>query len=437
MRTWLIPSKTHATALCPRAVVVALAALVFCGWGTAANATPQTSYVIALADFGSPPSGKIPIIFNDHTVYTKPDILKQQRVLAALVKGSRIYVPLRSMLEEMGATVSTTDGGKTVTASKSGASVSVTLGKNEVVINGEKRPLDVPPVMYRGIVLVPVRVISEALGAYVEWLPARHIVVIRYIPAVEAPHPVPTPMATPAPPISSPTPTAPPEEKTYQGFIQAAGASSRTYNEFASGQRCCRSYLASTAYAFKNSPFAIKGDYRRDEYVTAENVIDSFGNHYTNFNTIDGGSAFTPVFLARQTTWDARLEYQVAAPRIYIGAGYLQAITNYGYPRLNAFGGGVEKLPDLRSGLDFFGSAFYYPSASGDYTVTDAASPNNGVSFKQQYRILTYDVGLSLTFGISPLYLYGGFSGDRYTAKQNAPIDQTHAGPYIGLGVRF
>ena len=58
------------------------------------------------ADFGSPPSGQIPILYNDHHVYTKPDVLKQGRVLAALVKGGTILIPLRSMFEQMGATVS-------------------------------------------------------------------------------------------------------------------------------------------------------------------------------------------------------------------------------------------------------------------------------------------------------------------------------------------
>ena len=58
------------------------------------------------ANFGSPPSGQIPILFNDHHVYTKPDILKQGRVLAALVRGGTVLIPLRSMFEQMGATVS-------------------------------------------------------------------------------------------------------------------------------------------------------------------------------------------------------------------------------------------------------------------------------------------------------------------------------------------
>ena len=39
------------------------------------------------ADFGSPPSGQIPILYNDHHVYTKPDVLKQGRVLSGLRQG--------------------------------------------------------------------------------------------------------------------------------------------------------------------------------------------------------------------------------------------------------------------------------------------------------------------------------------------------------------
>ena len=74
-----------------------------------------------------------------------------------------------------------------MTVSKAGAEVKVTVGKPEVIINGESRPLDVPPMMYQGIVLVPVRVISEGMGAYVQWVPDRRLVVVRYIPATPPP----------------------------------------------------------------------------------------------------------------------------------------------------------------------------------------------------------------------------------------------------------
>ncbi|MBC5825146.1 MAG: copper amine oxidase N-terminal domain-containing protein [Candidatus Eremiobacteraeota bacterium] len=388
---------------------------------------------VAGADLGSPPSGEIPILFNDHTVYTRPDVLKRSRVLAALVKSGRLYVPLRSMFEQMGATVSVSLDGKTITAAKSSASASVTLGKDEVVINGESRPLDVPPMLYKGIVLVPVRVISEALGAYVEWVPSKRVAVVRYIPATPAPAAEPTAAATPVP---TSAPTALPVPQPYPGFIQAAIAWPKNYNEFSAGQ-CCPGFNAAAAYAFNDSPLAVKVDYRQGSYVTSDNFADSFNNHYTYFATIDGGSALTPVFLARQSSLDGRLEYQIAAPRIYLGVGYLHTSTNYGYPHLNAVGVGIEKLADLQPGVGFFGSAFYYPTASGNYTVSDPTSLNFGNSYRQQYRIVKYDVGFSLVWERSPVYLYGGFSGDRYTAKQNAPIGQTHDGPYIGLGVKL
>jgi hypothetical protein len=170
------------------------------------------------ADFGSPPSGQIPILYNDHHVYTKPDILKQSRVLAALVKGGTLLIPLRSMFEQMGATVSWDAGSKTATVSKPGAEVKVTVGKPEVVINGESRPLDVPPMVYQGVVLVPVRVISEGMGAYVQWVPDRHLVVVRYIPATPPPSPAPPPPAPPPPP-----PPPPPTPHPLRGEAFVAG----------------------------------------------------------------------------------------------------------------------------------------------------------------------------------------------------------------------
>ncbi len=396
-------------------------------------------------EFGNPPGGEFPIVFNDHTVYATPDILKHDRVLAALIRDGHIYVPLRRMFEEMGAVVSASADGKTIRAVKDGAEVSVTLGDPEVMINGQPRPLDVPPMLYNGIVLVPVRVISEALGAYVQWVPDRRIVVVRYIPVPSPPPapPPPVPTATPAPapvtapPVPTPVPTPIPSPTPYHFFIQAAFAAPRNYNEFSAGEWCPESYLVSGLYALKDSPLAVKLDFRQDVYVTSDQLTDVNGNHFTSFSTIDGGTALTPVFLARQSSLDARLLYQIAAPRISVGVGYIHTANNFGYPQLNGLGVGIEKLPDMRGGFNLFGSAFYYPTASGTYTIADPASINFGKSYRQQYAILKYDVGAALVFGRSPVYLYGGLSGDRYTAKQNAPIGQVHDGPYLGLGLKL
>jgi Copper amine oxidase N-terminal domain len=199
-------------------------------------------------DFGSPPPGEVPILFNDHHVYANPDALRQGRVLSALVKDNTILVPLRSMFEQMGATVSYDPATKSATASKPGSEIQVTLGKNEVLINGESRPLDVAPVMYQGVLLVPVRVISESLGAYVQWVPEQHLTVVRYI----APTPVPTPPLTPAPkPVPSPTPPPIPSD------FDPCGGPLELFNKLGNGTACVfvRGEAAITAgYGSANIP---------------------------------------------------------------------------------------------------------------------------------------------------------------------------------------
>ncbi|GEM_PF-3120912 len=164
--------------------------------------TPPT-----VMNFGSPPSGEVPILFNDHHVYVTPDTLRHGRVLGGLVKDGALLVPLRSLFEQMGAAVTYDAANHSAKATNPGSEVEVTPGKPEVIINGESRPLDVPPIVYKGVLLVPVRVISEALGAYVEWVPERRVMVVRYV----APTPVPTLPPTPQPAaVTPPKPTPPP-----------------------------------------------------------------------------------------------------------------------------------------------------------------------------------------------------------------------------------
>src|SRR5580704_7649952 len=133
----------------------------------------------------------------------------------------------------MGATVSWDAGSQTATVSKPGAEVKVTVGKPEVMINGESRPLDVPPMIYQGVVVVPVRVISESMGAYVQWVPDKRLVVVRYIPATPPPSPAPPP------------PPAPPTPKPFQSEAFVAGDyifSPKVYDEFSPGNTGSNSY---------------------------------------------------------------------------------------------------------------------------------------------------------------------------------------------------
>jgi len=396
------------------------------------------------ANFGSPPSGQIPILYNDHHVYSKPDVLKQGRVLAALVRGGTLLIPLRSMFEQMGATVSYEAGSKTVTVSKPGAEVKVTVGKPEVVINGESRPLDVPPIIWKGTVLVPVRVISEGMGAYVQWVPDQHVVVVRYIPPTPPPTPAPTEQPTAPPPTPTPTPAPTP---FYDRYV--AGdyiISPKVYNEFSPGTTSSNntggfSYRLHGAVEFTlfNLPWMVEGDYRQYNY---QHPCSGSGDPAC-FVTAIGGlfATYVPGFNVKDYDLDARFGLRVLQPRIYLGVGYLWRGNNAGYPSQNGVGVGLEKLPNLERAFDFYASAYYYPSILGKYTATSPAStgctPPSPCIYGVAYGVLKYDVGVEYSFENIPLFIEGGFLGDRGWAQQSAPSSFSEFGPYVGLGVKF
>lgn len=415
----------------------------------AALAVPITAVFVlgaAAPQFGQPPGGQIPMLYNDHHVYSKPDILQQNRVLSALVKDGEILVPLRSMFEQMGGSVSWNGAAKSVSVANDGATISVSLGKHEAIINGQRRPLDVPPELHHGILLVPVRVITEAMGGYVQWIPERRLVVIRYIPATPIPPPPPTPAPPPPPilppPTLAPTPTPTPAPRSY-GWLQYGLTHAVIYNEFSNAaldklhgeHELLQSYVAGLAYVFKPSPWAIKFDYRQDDYFTTTQDVN--GVPMTVFNTIDGGTSIISERGFIEGGLDGRLEYRVIDPSIFVGLSYIQTFTSYGYPHLTGVGAGVEALPRLATPFSWYAGAFYYPSASGNYTVDQPTSSNFGKTYKQEFSILKYDAGLSWLVGKSNIYLFGGYAGDYYAAKQNAPVGKTHSGPYVGLGFKF
>lgn len=391
------------------------------------------------ADFGSPPSGQYPILFNDHHVYTKPDILKQGRVLAALVRGGTLLIPLRSMFEQMGATVSYDAGSKTVTVSKAGAEVKVTVGKPEVIINGESRPLDVPPMIYQGVVLVPVRVISEGMGAYVQWVPDRRLVVVRYIPATPPPTPAPPP--PPPPPTATPSPTPAP----YYDFYVAGDyiISPKVYNEFVPGTTSNNnnggfSYRLHGAIEIPVMaiPFMVEVDYRQWNWQHPCGGADCF------VTTIGGlGQSSVPQFIGRDYDFDARLGIRVLKPRIYIVGGYMWRRNNYGYPQETGAGVGLEKLPDLDHVFSWYGSALYYFGVNGNYTALGSACGSTSVvatcSYNVAYDVLKYDIGASYTFPGFPLFIEAGFLGDRGWNYNAAPIGFSESGPYAGIGFKI
>ena len=86
-----------------------------------------------------------------------------------IIENGRTLVPLRAIFESLGAAVEWDDPSKTVTASRSDTSISLTIGADTALVNGAEAALDAPAKIVNDSTLVPVRFIAESFGCYVGW----------------------------------------------------------------------------------------------------------------------------------------------------------------------------------------------------------------------------------------------------------------------------
>jgi len=93
-------------------------------------------------------------------------------------QAGSVLVPLRGVFERLGAQVAYDSGSRTILAVRGNTSVSLPLGSRNAVVNGQIRPLSQPAQVINGTTLVPLRFVSEALGANVEWNGGTETVVI-------------------------------------------------------------------------------------------------------------------------------------------------------------------------------------------------------------------------------------------------------------------
>lgn len=91
----------------------------------------------------------------------------------------RALVPLRETFEALRAEVTWTASTQTIRATDRNNSIVVTVGQLEATVNNAILTLDVPPKIIGTAVYVPLRFVSESLGASVDWKPAEAIVRIK------------------------------------------------------------------------------------------------------------------------------------------------------------------------------------------------------------------------------------------------------------------
>jgi hypothetical protein len=84
-----------------------------------------------------------------------------------LQQAGRVFVPLRGIFEQLGASVVYQNG--VINATGHGRNISLQIGSTNATIDGQPQILDSPPFVEGNRTLVPLRFVAQALGAHVDW----------------------------------------------------------------------------------------------------------------------------------------------------------------------------------------------------------------------------------------------------------------------------
>lgn len=86
-----------------------------------------------------------------------------------IIKKQRTMIPMRKIFEALGAEVKWDKKTKSAIASIDGKEVRVSIGSEVAYVNASKIQLETSPFIQKGITFVPLRFVSENLGADVKW----------------------------------------------------------------------------------------------------------------------------------------------------------------------------------------------------------------------------------------------------------------------------
>jgi hypothetical protein len=112
------------------------------------------------------------------------------------MRGDRVMVPLRGVLEQLGARVDWDPANQTVSAKRGKTLVRLTIGETTASVNGSPVNLDVPALIINSSTMVPLRFVGEALGDHVRWDSSDYMVMIN---TQGGDYDIPTPQPRPRP----------------------------------------------------------------------------------------------------------------------------------------------------------------------------------------------------------------------------------------------
>lgn len=107
--------------------------------------------------------------FADNGITVKIDGQAVAFDVSPQIINNRTMVPMRKIFETLGATVEWDQNTKTVTSTKGGTTVSLTIDNPKMSVNGNVVTLDTPACIVDNRTFVPVRAIAEAFQTEVNW----------------------------------------------------------------------------------------------------------------------------------------------------------------------------------------------------------------------------------------------------------------------------
>lgn len=121
-----------------------------------------------------------PCSANDIGIYINGE--SQQFEPAAFISKNRTMVPMRAIFEKLGAELFWDDIKKEVTAKRNGNEIKLAIGDTLAHLNASEIILDAPAVIVNSRTMVPLRFVSESLGANVVWDAETRTVSINDVP---------------------------------------------------------------------------------------------------------------------------------------------------------------------------------------------------------------------------------------------------------------
>ncbi|WP_010251980.1 stalk domain-containing protein [Acetivibrio cellulolyticus] len=104
------------------------------------------------------------------------------RNTSPVIVNNRTLVPIRSIIEAMGGNIAWDGNERRVDIILKGKTIKLWIDKTESIVGTEKKALDVAPAIIKERTMLPLRFVTENLGATIEWNDTEKKITIRYTP---------------------------------------------------------------------------------------------------------------------------------------------------------------------------------------------------------------------------------------------------------------